>query len=162
ANAECIWMLAGVVGYKLCDREFNCEHCPFDLAIRDAAHSWSPSHPLNAGRSDLTLVGDCAVPTSLFYHPAHLWARIEDKGRVRVGLDDFAQRVIGRVYSISLPAPAAEASESCACWSLSHQAGVTSLLSPVAGLVRQINPKLIEQPSLVNRDPYGDGWAFTI
>jgi hypothetical protein len=35
-GAECVWMQAGVVSYKLCDRRFDCERCPFDMAIRDA------------------------------------------------------------------------------------------------------------------------------
>ncbi|MFL6213965.1 MAG: hypothetical protein ACJ74J_08740 [Blastocatellia bacterium] len=37
-SAECVWMQAGVVGYKLCDRQFDCEHCPFDLALCDGGH----------------------------------------------------------------------------------------------------------------------------
>ena len=39
APTRCVWMEAGVVGYKLCDREFDCDHCPFDAALRgEAAH----------------------------------------------------------------------------------------------------------------------------
>jgi hypothetical protein len=37
---KCVWMLAGVVDYKLCDRQYDCEHCPLDSALRERA----PSH----------------------------------------------------------------------------------------------------------------------
>ena len=170
--AECVWMVGGVVGYKLCDRQFDCEHCPFDLAIRDGGHALLEQPyesstrgllpPPHAGTGEVRHVGECDLAGSVFYHPGHVWARVEDEGRVRVGLDDFGQRIVGRVYAVALPGPGAEAQEGAACWGVCHQAGETALLSPVPGIIRQINPKLVEQPSMINRDPYGDGWAFIV
>jgi glycine cleavage system H lipoate-binding protein len=173
ASAECVWMQAGVVGYKLCDHQFDCDHCPFDLAIRDGGHiaaaspppSAAPRPPLSSSpleRVDVAGLGACAINRSVFYHPGHLWARVEDGGRVRVGLDDFAQRLVGRFYAVGLPHPGHQAQAGTTCWRISHQAGDTALLAPVPGIVRQLNPRLAERPSLVNCDPYGEGWAFVI
>jgi glycine cleavage system H lipoate-binding protein len=173
--AECVWMQAGVVGYKLCDRQFDCEHCPFDLAIRDGGHIASdrPQEPhtthecpplaaSHAERADVFRPVACEINGAVFYHQGHVWARVEDEGRVRVGLDDFGQRLVGRIYSVALPTPGTQAQAGTTCWRISHQAGDTPLLAPVPGIVEQVNAKLAERPSLVNRDPYGEGWAFVL
>src|SRR5438128_6411458 len=113
-------------------------------------------------RADLFRPGACEINRTVFYHQGHVWARIEDEGRVRVGLDDFGQRLVGRIYSVALPAPGTEAQAGTSCWRISHQAGDTPLLAPVPGMIEQVNAKLAEWPSLINRDPYGEGWAFVI
>jgi glycine cleavage system H lipoate-binding protein len=175
ANAECVWMQAGVVGYKLCDRQFDCDRCPFDLAIRDGGHFAAERSqetsaafkdtPLAASalaRADHLPLDGCEINDAVFYHPGHVWARVEDEGRVRVGLDDFGQRLAGRIYAVKLPAPGTPAEAGIACWRISQQVGDTVLLAPVPGMIQAINPKLAERPSLINRDPYGEGWAFVV
>lgn len=180
ANAnlkECWWMLGGVVDYKLCDRDYDCEHCQFDQVLHGRVtgpFSDSPalktSGPVErdvAGcmrkrQKEATLVQGSEVAGALFYHPAHTWARIEDGGCVRTGLDDFAQRILGRPYQITLPEPGVTLRFGEGCWHFTHQAGATVLVAPVSGTVKEINPALTERPTLLNRDPYGDGWALLI
>ena len=160
---KCCWMLAGVVDYKLCDRQYECDECPFDAAIRDRARS---HHPVDqAGNRELLRplnVQGYELAPMLFYHPRHLWARIEDEGKVRIGLDDFGQRLIGRVYAIELPAPGTVVSPAAACWRIAHHAGESSIISPVSGRVVRVNHRLCKHPSLINRDPYGEGWLLMI
>ena len=173
---ECWWMQAGVVDYKLCDRDYDCEHCPFDEVLHGRVTTPVPDSPVFsaaelierdwAGRSrksrkEVKRVQGCEV-ADLFYHPAHIWARIEDGGCVRVGLDDFAQRILGRPYLVTLPEPGATLLSGEACWHFTHQAGVSLLVAPVSGRVKEINSALAQQPALLNRDPYGAGWAFLI
>jgi glycine cleavage system H lipoate-binding protein len=98
----------------------------------------------------------------LFYHPGHLWARIEDEGSVRIGIDDFGQRLMGRLYAIELPEPGTPVSASAPCWRVAHHAGETSLAAPVSGVVLRVNQRLSRHPSLINRDPYGEGWVLII
>jgi glycine cleavage system H lipoate-binding protein len=160
---KCLWMLAGVVDYKLCDRRYDCDQCPFDSAIRDGAHAHRGLEQTAIGDSlgGINVQGYELMPM-LFYHPYHLWARIEDAGSVRIGLDDFGQRLMGRVYAIELPTPGTTVSRSVACWRVAHHAGETSIAVPVSGLVLQVNPRLSQHPSLINRDPYGEGWVLVI
>src|SRR5574338_147507 len=106
SNQPCWWMVAGVVDYKLCDRNFDCEHCPFDFILQSGAQT---------EKSATTPHG---LIDSVFYHPAHLWARVEDQGNVRVGLDDFAQRIIGRAYAVSLPHEGLKMEKGQHCWSV--------------------------------------------
>jgi glycine cleavage system H lipoate-binding protein len=180
ANAnlkECWWMQAGVVDYKLCDRDYDCEHCPFDQVLNGRvttpvsnSPAFSAAGPIErdwSGRgkkSRKDAAGDQGSDAAgaLFYHPAHTWARVEDGGCVRTGLDDFALRILGRPYLITLPEPGATLRFGEGCWHFTHQAGVTVLVAPVSGRVKEINPALAERPTLLNRDPYGEGWVLLI
>jgi glycine cleavage system H lipoate-binding protein len=179
ANAnlkECWWMLGGVVDYKLCDRSYDCEHCPFDQVLQGRATTPVPDSDFSAAgpstrdwpgsvkktRNETTRVQGSDVAGALFYHPAHTWARVEEGGCVRTGLDDFAQRILGRPYLITLPEPGAPLRFGEGGWGLTHQAGVSTLVAPVSGRVKEINLALAQQPTLISRDPYGEGWALLI
>jgi glycine cleavage system H lipoate-binding protein len=160
---QCLWMLAGVVDYKLCDRKYECDQCPFDGAIRAGAHSRAGIEQAaqREPQGQFNVQGYELMPM-LFYHPHHMWARIEEAGSVRIGIDDFGQRLTGRVYEVELPTLGAKVGESFACWRVAHHAGETSIASPVSGLVLEVNSRLREHPSLINRDPYGEGWIFVV
>ena len=149
-NQPCWWMLAGVVDYKLCDHDYDCEHCPFDLILQ-TGDSKTPPKTAEAP-------GDATV----FYHSGHVWLRVEDRGNVRVGLDDFAQKILGRAYAVALPHEGLKVEKGKHRWSVTHKAGETPLIIPISGLVIEVNWKLQQFPSLLNRDPYGAGWAFVI
>ena len=160
---NCLWMDAGVVDYKLCDRGYACDQCPLDEAL----HSCSPHNVVSPDRRDGRVVGPfslqgCVIAPGLFYHPGHTWARVEAEGIVRVGLDDFGQRMLGSAYSLSLPQRHQELQRGKASWSVTHQSGVAGLASPVAGKVLNVNSNLLLRPGLINRDPFGDGWTMTI
>lgn len=152
---KCIWMTAGVVQYKLCEYQYDCDNCGFDRAIRQR-------FPIHGGAvSDFTHEQGYKLDESLFYHLNHVWIRIEDEGKVRVGLDDFGQRLVGRIYSIHLP----EAGESVTrdgCWSITHQFGEVFLSGGMNGLVVQKNQQLEQLPSLINSSPYDKGWIFML
>jgi glycine cleavage system H protein len=99
---------------------------------------------------------------TVFYHPRHVWARIEEEGHVRIGLDDFGQKLMGRVYSVTLPEPGTQVTRGGASWWAAHRTGVAGLAAPVSGIVTQRNERLPPHPSLINHDPYGQGWALVI
>ncbi len=154
SSLKCCWMLAGVVAYKLCDRGYECENCPFDEAMGRRPHF---SSLLGApGPSDR------AAADSLLFHDRHVWARVEGDGRVTTGLDDFGRRLAGRVYCVQLPTVGTRIAAGDAAWTIVHHEGEVSLAAPIAGVVEKVNEKLRHNPALVNRDPYGDGWAVSL
>lgn len=174
---ECWWMQAGVVDYKLCDRDYDCEHCQFDQALHGreatsfpASLTFITAGPMELERTrrvrksqkEFTRTQGSEVARALFYHPAHIWARIEHGGCVRTGLDDFAQRLLGRPYLVTLPEPGTTLNFGEGCWRFTHQYGDTVFVAPVSGTVKEINPVLRERPTLLNRDPYGAGWVLLI
>jgi glycine cleavage system H lipoate-binding protein len=158
-DLRCLWMLAGVIDYKLCDRQYECEYCPLDAGIRQGpSHQaqWPTESPISRGSQARDLLG-YDVPQSLFYDSRHLWVRVEERGRLRVGLDDFAQRLTGRVYAVKVPATGTRVRSGEPCWTLVHSVGSTDICAPADGVVVETNGLLQQQPSLLNRDPYGRG-----
>lgn len=155
ALIKCVWMDAGVVDYKLCDRSYDCEHCPFDEALHgQRAELFS--------RDESAPVSGCHLGRDLFYHPSHIWMRVEDGGELRIGLDDFGQRLLGAVYSMTLPPWKTEIRSGDSCCRIALQSDVVTLLSPLCGRITETNLSLRLQPSLVNRDPYGAGWMILV
>ena len=148
-SQPCWWMLAGIVDYKLCDRNFDCEHCPFDLILQSGSKFEQKS-------------ADAQLIDSAFYSPAHVWVRVEDRGNVRIGLDDFVQKLLGRMYAVSLPHEGLRLDKGQHCWSVTHKQGETALVVPLSGTILEVNWKLKQSPSLLNRDPYGAGWVLVI
>jgi glycine cleavage system H lipoate-binding protein len=159
---KCVWMTAGVVGFKLCGLQFDCEHCAFDRAIRGMAAQEETFSTVQPDHSECSVEQGYRLDTASFYDDTHLWLRIEDEGRVRIGIDDFAQRLTGRIYSIRLPEPGEVVAGERQCWSITHAYGETFLGSGLEGTVFQKNEKLLQMPSLMNLDPYGEGWAFVL
>jgi glycine cleavage system H lipoate-binding protein len=150
---KCIWMTAGVVQYKLCDYQYDCENCGFDRAIRQR-------FPVHERVCEITNEQGYKVDESLFYHPKHIWMRVEEEGKVRVGLDDFGQKLLGRIYSTHLPDAGERIHDGC--WSITHQFGEVSLSGGMDGLVVQKNQQLEQFPSLINSNPYDRGWIFIL
>ena len=153
---KCCWMVAGVVAYKLCDQRYECETCSFDHAIRNR------SSRLFAGVGEGRLSAEDPAGRWLLFHPRHTWARIESEGKIRTGLDDFGRRLAGQIYCVELPEPGTAVRAGEPAWTIAHHDGKVALASPVSGTVEQVNGELLHQPSLANKDPYGDGWAMVV
>ena len=102
------------------------------------------------------------LPDDLYYdRKDHLWARVED-GKVRVGLDQFGQKSAGTVAYIKLLPAGRAVTKGRAFGSLEAGKYIGPLKAPVNGKLWAINQAVIENPKLVNTDPYGQGWFVVI
>ncbi|WP_432519415.1 glycine cleavage system protein GcvH [Kineococcus sp. SYSU DK006] len=102
------------------------------------------------------------VPADLRYTSEHEWVRVEADGTVRVGITDHAQDALGDVVYVSLPAEGESVSAGGSCGEVESTKSVSEITAPVSGTVSGHNPGLETRPDLVNSDPYGEGWMFTI
>lgn len=102
------------------------------------------------------------IPAGLKLHPGHTWARVETDGVVTVGMDDFAQKLVGRPDSIELPPVGTHVAQGEKAWSLVVDSMSVPMLSPVDGEVVEVNPEVLRSPEILRRDPYGDGWLFKV
>lgn len=102
------------------------------------------------------------VPERLMFHPGHAWARVETPGVVTVGLDDFAQQLVGRVDAVDLPLPGALLHGGANGWTLRAGGKGVDMLAPVSGTVMAVNADVTHQAGLVNEDPYGRGWLMKV
>lgn len=101
------------------------------------------------------------IPKDLRYSKTHEWARNE-KGNVRVGLSDFAQGELSDIVFVELPKPATELTQGKEMGVIESVKSASDLYAPVSGTVLEINDKLIKNPEMVNKSPYGDGWLVVI
>lgn len=101
-------------------------------------------------------------PTDLYYTDRHLWLRRETDGSVVVGVDDFGQKLAGRIVSIRLPAEGTPLEPGKVFGTMESTKWVERLRSQITGVVKSVNQRLRTAPSLVNEDPYGNGWFVAI
>ena len=101
------------------------------------------------------------VPPELHYTAEHEWVRL-DGAVVSVGITDHAQRALGDVVYVSLPAVGATVTAGEPCGEVESTKSVSDIYSPVDGEVTEINEEIDEDPGLVNADPYGAGWLFRV
>ncbi|HET9300400.1 MAG TPA: glycine cleavage system protein H, partial [Candidatus Polarisedimenticolaceae bacterium] len=147
----CIWMTAGVLAYRLCDRSYDCDTCPLDAALRGG-----PAAAAVPQGVALTFPDDC------LYHRGHGWIRREDEGTVVFGLDALAARLLAPAGSIVLPAEGAELTAGGpACW-IREDGELIPVQVPVSGVVLSSNTAVQQDPSLLVRSPYNCGWLLRI
>lgn len=102
-----------------------------------------------------------AVPDRLFFHPGHTWARVEPDGLVAIGLDDFAEKLVGPLAGVRLPAPGARLAQGEPAWSLLTGGRSVDMLSPVDGVVVEVNAGAVRDGRSIV-DPYGAGWLVRV
>ena len=215
----CIWMEAGVIDYKICNRNFDCTNCEFDRAMTEAARRNLALQRARAGagrktatiipwqakrrppravelenrqaaadrdhylcprcsydrllddQSELFLTPEpprttevfgFRVPTSSYLHRGHTWVHLETGGLVRIGLDDFSQKVLGPPETLFLPEVGEAWRQNTVGFDLSRGQNRASVLAPVDGIVEAVNPKVRQRPALTHDDPYGEGWLVVV
>ncbi|MBI4538297.1 MAG: glycine cleavage system protein H [Gemmatimonadetes bacterium] len=97
-----------------------------------------------------------------YFHPGHAWAAPEDGDVVRVGMDDFAHKLLGQPAAIELPPVGSRVRPGEREWAVTVDSRSVGMLSPVEGEVVGVNTEAIESPELVTRDPYGQGWLLEV
>lgn len=104
-----------------------------------------------------------SYPTDLRYTAEHEWVGPPDgDGVVKVGVTDYAQAALGDIVFVSLPAVGDELTAGAACGELESTKSVSDIFAPLDGVVVASNEALDANPELVNADPYGEGWLFTV
>jgi glycine cleavage system H protein len=101
------------------------------------------------------------VPDDCRYLETHEWARVEN-GTVRVGITDFAQDELGDVVFVELPAEGDPVAADAEFGVIESIKAVSDLYAPVSGTVVGTNERLVDEPELVNEDPFGDGWMLEL
>jgi glycine cleavage system H protein len=97
-----------------------------------------------------------------YVHPGHTWVRTTSDGYVVIGVDDFAQSLMGMITGIVLPRYLTHVTQGRTVLRLSHSGRDLSMLSPVSGWVVEKNEMVLNNPSLINVSPYGEGWLFKV
>jgi glycine cleavage system H protein len=100
-------------------------------------------------------------PEDLKYSKEHEWARVDSDGLV-VGITDYAQDSLGEIVYVELPEEGSKVSRGEAFGVVESTKAVSDLYAPVSGTVGEVNDTLLDNPELINEDPYDDGWLIRI
>lgn len=138
----CVWMRAGLVAYKLCDRDFDCEHCPLDAALSGPTES--------SAITGFETLSSLVFPGDRTYSGGHLWMRSTRDGQLRIGLDAFAAALLAHVEAVR--------KQSDAVLELDLGRGTVVLRFPVVSDGWFVNPDLAHNPQVVVEAPYELGW----
>ncbi|MFB3814948.1 MAG: glycine cleavage system protein H [Terriglobales bacterium] len=120
------------------------------------------SEALAAPRLKPSLVAGFQVPENVRYHPGHTWALSESPNLVRVGMDDFAGKLLGKIEHIHLPQRGQWIRQGQKMMSVERNGVKVDMVSPIEGSVTDINEALAKDPELARKDPYGEGWLVTV
>lgn len=101
------------------------------------------------------------VPEELRYTKEHEWVGIED-GVATVGITDYAQSELGDIVFVELPQVGDSVSQGEPFGTIEAVKTVADLFAPVSGEVSEVNPKIAEDPAVMNKDPYGEGWMIKV
>src|SRR5438445_9197560 len=129
--------------FLLIDHFYSRKHVVVQPALEVAPPQREAVMP---ARLQPSLAGGFQVPDNLRYHPGHTWALSESPSLVRVGMDDFASRLVGKMEKISLPQRGQWVRQGQKIWTLFRDGKSVDMLSPVEGQVADINEAALSDP----------------
>ncbi len=100
-------------------------------------------------------------PSDLKYAKSHEWVRVAD-GLATIGITDHAQHELTDVVFVELPEVGRQVKAGEACAVVESVKTASDIYSPVTGEVTAVNRAVVENPALVNSQPYGDGWFYQV
>jgi len=99
------------------------------------------------------------IPENLLYTEDHEWIRIEGE-EAHVGITDFAQKELGDIVFVEVETVDETLDKGEAFGTIEAVKTVSDMFMPVGGTVSEVNEKLEDNPELINKDPYGEGWII--
>ncbi len=159
----CRYSRMGMIPDTLCPNAYECYRCDVDQRMEDicGTHPAFIASPIR--RAQPGVVHDFQLESGRYYHPRHLWVE-RLSPNVRIGLDDFAQRLVGRVLEVR---PVKEAGSQVQAGEILLQlllpnGRTANVLAPVSGRMVSINEDLILDPTLLDKAPYSRGWICEV
>ena len=108
------------------------------------------------------LVNGFRFPENLLYHPGHTWALGESPTLVRIGMDEFAAKLLGNIDSIKLPARNTWVKQGQKFATITRGDKTVDLISPIEGVVADVNEFATIDPNGARKDSFGAGWLLTV
>jgi glycine cleavage system H lipoate-binding protein len=153
----CRHSLMGRIDKRACAYDYACSRCDFDQFFEDVWITKTSTIPY-----DVQEIKGFKVPMGYYFHNGHTWARIESGGYIRIGMDDFSLKLLGKPDALNLPLMGKELDKDKAGWGLKRKENHADVLSPVDGVIVEVNSKPRENPAWANQAPYEEGWLFMV
>ncbi|MCP4666842.1 MAG: glycine cleavage system protein H [Deltaproteobacteria bacterium] len=153
----CRHSLTNRIEKRSCAYDYECAACDFDQFFEEVWSTKTKTLP-----RDTQDVKGFEVPGGYYFHNGHAWARVESGGYIRVGLDDFSLKLLGKPDALDLPLMGKELDKDHVGWGLKRGENAADVLSPVDGVIVEVNARARENPGLAGQEPYGEGWLFMV
>jgi glycine cleavage system H protein len=176
---RCVWMELGMVSYKICDRNFECQTCPLDYGLRGtnpasivdcAEHEQLTSE--NSGKEPITLAKKqetswqhllkFKLEQNYHIHPGHTWIKEIGPRRVRIGIDDMIATTLGTIDEVVLPLPGDKIVRGGSCGQIIQFEHIFSIVSPLTGRVVLVNQEIANFPDKMVLAPLTQGWLLDV
>jgi len=102
------------------------------------------------------------LPGGVFISSGHVWASVTVPGTVRLGMDDFARKMIGRINGIELPGKGGTIAKGETLFTVQQGSRKAAFQAPISGIVQDVNTELPHHPEWLERNPYEKGWVCSI
>lgn len=102
------------------------------------------------------------VPRGYCFHPGHMWVLDEGRQNARIGLDSFGANLIGKIDRVEVVGLNRWVRQGQKVCTISHDGTSVDLLAPVEGVVISVNNDVLNDPSLLAKDPYRNGWICVV
>lgn len=132
-----------------------------DLAIQYYNKGRAAQLPARIASHVEDLLSDFLMPLGYFFHPGHTWARIKENGEITIGPDDFVQKSLGKIDSVSLPKVGQVLNANSPAFELQQNGKKVTFNAPISGTVIAVNDQLKDAPYQIN-EPYESGWIARI
>jgi len=113
-------------------------------------------------KNRVSLVDWFRLADEFYYHQGHSWVNPDKDGSAQIGIDDFAQKLMGKPTEIKLPAVGTLLQQGEKGMQIRIGEKNIDFLSPVDGKVVAVNDKVLHSPELINQDPYEQGWLLKV
>jgi glycine cleavage system H lipoate-binding protein len=157
----CIWMAAGLLSYQLCDRQFECDSCPLDHALRVRMRQHSTKREEGLGKPAYGALEE-PLREDFRYSRNHCWAKQLGANLLKVGIEPGMSAALLTPKTIVFLSRGQSLVRRQACLWIVLEGGTLPLDSPIEGLVRDTNPLLAGEPHLLHFQPFDDGWLYEI
>ena len=161
SERKCRYMLTGDFSYKICPNNYECWHCTVDQYIQDtmdANRALQKRRQRAAQR--VKKVKGFTINEDFHYFPNHIWVKVEGE-MLKVGIDDFAARLMGKIEKIELPDEASTVKDDI-CWQIGNTRRTAPMILPVDGEIIEKNKLVQSDPTLIRHEPYKRGWLLKI
>jgi len=176
---RCVWMELGMVSYKICDRNFECQTCPLDYGLRGTnpvpvaecvENEQLASENSGQDKNALAKKQETSwhhllkfkLEQNYHIHPGHTWIKEIAPGRVRVGIDDMIGTTLGTIDEVVLPLPDEKIVRGASCGQIIQFEHIFSIVSPLTGRVISVNRELANFPDKLVFDPLNQGWMLEV
>ena len=119
-------------------------------------------HIVSPSQAEETPGNEFCVPGGAFIAPGHTWARIEPDGHVKVGVDDFTGKAMGKVEHVTAPKQGQDVKAGDPLFTFQSGAQELTFRAPVSGKVVEANLSLVTEVGRIQHSPYKDGWVCRI